>query len=475
MAAEDPPELPGFYYDREKGKYFKVIKGHQSTGAGYTSEKAAQKDSDLQQHARTALDHGRINQSLGFRHPLHGDLGLHRELGSFEGRRSHALAWAAGLAVRDSYSMYGLPGEAYDELDRFIYDGTISALIAKAGYMTIFPRSDSDAIYSGRIRACWPESISSMSLSPSRVLLVTSFAGGERPSQAFIHFLKQPDEFRESYKRLHGLRLDAVRGENYGSRDHAVELEDPNKAPIQFSMKGGREILASAARPQSSTASFVIATTDGIYFLSCDNENHLSSGPKMTKDPRPRDKCRAVDWLSENVAISGSMGGKIRLWDQRVKDGVDRVAMDHGIAHCRRMTANKIVVAGFSDELKSYDLRYTKLNGSQPYFTYTGYQSRGNFDLGFDVSSDGSMIAAANENASITVFDSGAETGFTLPPHDIKLARSGPIRCLQFIDALCDQLANTELDHERKSKVDGTAHSQALLAGKGDTMEVWHW
>ena len=474
MAAEDPPDLPGFYYDREKGKYFKVIKSHQSTGAGYTAEKAAQKDSEMQQNAQKALSHGRLHRSLAFRHPLHGDLGLHRELGSVERCRSQSLAWAAGLSFQNSWN-FRIPCDdgVFKRLNQFIYDSAVGAVIEISGLFAICETFGTRFLKRGWIRGHWPGNASSMSLSPSRALLVTSFSEGTRPSRGYIHFLKRPDDLFGSYMRSHTSQSKHL------NRKLPVDVEDPSKAAIHFTMERSTQVFASAANPLCNAASFVIASSHGIHFLSCGEDFYLSPPLRVTSASLRSGTCRALDWLSENVAVSGSQDGRVCLWDRRVKAGANRVSVQSGISHCRRLNEHSVVVASLSNHLASYDLRFTKVDESQPYITYSGYKNRGYIRLGFDVCSDGSLIAAANYDTSFTIFDSALETGIPLTvrkfdypyPHD----GTRSINCLKFVENLCDYVPNTEIPKKRKPKHARNIYSSKLLVANGDELDFWSW
>ena len=104
------PVIPGFYYDNEKRKYFKIQPNHVAThGPASKYSKAAVKRETEEQHEqkrRKVLEQKKremtIKRSKVLNDPLAGGWGVTRELGlnDTEGTTTMMRAWAHGLESR---------------------------------------------------------------------------------------------------------------------------------------------------------------------------------------------------------------------------------------------------------------------------------------------------------------------------------------------------------------------------------------
>ncbi|KAI4132360.1 MAG: hypothetical protein LQ338_000708 [Usnochroma carphineum] len=107
-----PPNLPGFYYDEQRRKYFKIIPNQHAT-ARFSHSKAAVDEERMRYRLNGLVQEGKEleewhNQLRKTRvkrnhllqvHPLGGTIGLRREVGYQEGHTDFATAaiWAKGL------------------------------------------------------------------------------------------------------------------------------------------------------------------------------------------------------------------------------------------------------------------------------------------------------------------------------------------------------------------------------------------
>ena len=118
-----PPALPGFHYDAEKKKYFKIQANHvaaQGSARKYSKaalQKAAEEQREQkrrklfeQAEKKTRLQRSRVLQS-----PLGGGWGVLRELGLVakpDGTDMVTRAWAQGLAGKQVASFESSPDGA---------------------------------------------------------------------------------------------------------------------------------------------------------------------------------------------------------------------------------------------------------------------------------------------------------------------------------------------------------------------------
>ena len=101
--------IPGFYFDESRRKYFKILPNH-AAPQGYKYSQAALQKATEDEAAHTRLKAceeraiaQRIRRSKALTHPLcgGGGVGLGRESGVLEGGRPATLgAWAQGLYKR---------------------------------------------------------------------------------------------------------------------------------------------------------------------------------------------------------------------------------------------------------------------------------------------------------------------------------------------------------------------------------------
>lgn len=116
--------IPGFYYDEEKHKYFKITPNHQAPqGAKYSQEAMAQAVRAKQRKDNMeALPCLRIQEAAIMLHPLGGSLGLQRQSGlRAAGLGGLMEAWASGL-VRRPYFPHFLELEPKPHIQQFIVD-----------------------------------------------------------------------------------------------------------------------------------------------------------------------------------------------------------------------------------------------------------------------------------------------------------------------------------------------------------------
>ena len=104
------PVIPGFYYDHEKRKYFKIQPNHVATDgtAGKYSKAAVKREAEerREQKRRKLLEQKKgkmtIKRSKVLNDPLAGGWGVMRELGVNDAERTTTMmrAWAQGLESR---------------------------------------------------------------------------------------------------------------------------------------------------------------------------------------------------------------------------------------------------------------------------------------------------------------------------------------------------------------------------------------
>lgn len=479
MASPNPKPLPGFYYDEDKGKYFKIIKGHHFASTGYTTEKVTNKKRELKLKSSERRKGDQMRQQMTLQHPVFGRAGLNRELDCIRKTQYYPFAWAAGMEAKTLLRDGGT--RSFKDIEHFIYDRLTGALLYDTGHVRCQFSHWDDFAEHGSVHSIWPIRPSSMSLHPSRVLLLTTFIGTKdediTPSGCYLRFLKNPTDYFDYYAEQDG--ADSTR--TY----YDPQIEEPGRCGQDFQMPNktrGIECWTSAANPWSVRASFALGTSAGLGFL---DERDGSFGFGEWRQPYPRGEswahnaCRALDWLDEKTVLTATVGGIVHLWDRRAQAGLPRIHFKSSISHCRRVDDNHVVIAGLENQLHSYDLRFTHAYQSKPYISYPEYLNTGHPHLGFDVSTDGSMIAAANDVTGVKIFDTASGIEIKTPSHlGIWNPMFGPCRCIKFVDGLQDDCVNDdylEEDADELYKVTGPDVGLKLLVAKGNHVVSWGW
>ena len=100
-----PRNIPGFFYDESKKKYFKVLANHAAPQGSKYSQASILKYSEeeaihrrLKAYEERTLEQ-RIQRSKALTHPLCGGFGLGRETGVVEGGKPVLEAWAQPLEI----------------------------------------------------------------------------------------------------------------------------------------------------------------------------------------------------------------------------------------------------------------------------------------------------------------------------------------------------------------------------------------
>ena len=103
------PAIPGFFYDSEKKKYFKIQANHlASPGSSYTKDAIQQISQEQRERKRIKIfEEKKFKQQIGrskiLTSPLLGEVGLgrEREVNARCGLESSSRAWAEGLEERE--------------------------------------------------------------------------------------------------------------------------------------------------------------------------------------------------------------------------------------------------------------------------------------------------------------------------------------------------------------------------------------
>lgn len=432
MTMDNIREIPGYYYDTEKKKYFKIqASGQAPPSSAYSSKDVKRrkiKDERSAALAReTARQQGRIRRSRVLEAPLLGRF-LDRERGY--GDLSMAEIYARGLCNQG-------------RLD------TLPSLPSHGSIFTITPRGDlgqglvdlrialEDKLFTirlntdkynrngdhGSFELCCTSNVaiedSHWSLERfGHPGMTTSLSINEHSRRIAMTWLSGTAHSGIAVLPMTGTSFDEELNPGAASNFDGIVLLGPGHWP-------GPEVdvLSSTAGPPQSNLLFAFGTSNGIITMEKEGFTPSYIGrPDVLQESFPRDVF-ALEFLSDNhnVLLSGGRSGILNLTDLRIPrfwPDPDIITHPSSITHIRQLDTHRIIVAGLNSHLCQYDLRFRRLDRSSPappnrrnrraidnpaptrsIVQYPDYHNSALIHLGFDVDMGTGVVAACQERA----------------------------------------------------------------------------
>ncbi|KAG2412015.1 hypothetical protein HFD88_009571 [Aspergillus terreus] len=408
-------EIPGFYYDPEKKKYFKIEASHKATpGLQYSKDAVKRRRIDHEKRQRKAhrsqrIAKEKIKRSAFLANPL---LGINQEIGALNISKSvrqeqRGLLYASQVRRSRLHQFEPWPNDyTIKQVLRNKRSGILIASGHRGGESSVsvcFPDCDQEKWTYNRTmeRVLFkdPYRLSSISLSHTGYLLATMDSGPDGDSFLAPRMLPDPDE-----------------GGDY-------------RWPSLFSpirLRTTSSLWCSAACPEGNTPLFAVGTSDGLYTLGGFGSQWTLSKKQFASDVftgkpilhRRVDSSHAlvtsVEWLSSDVIAAGLKDSAIFLHDLRSGGTATRLQHSHAVSKIRRVDPYRMVVAGINS-LKMYDIRYPP-NGLQrnpnpnnkyhtstrPYLEFLDYSPEIIPD--FDLSPELGLLASASDERKIQLF-----------------------------------------------------------------------
>ncbi|KAJ5887552.1 hypothetical protein N7495_007593 [Penicillium taxi] len=404
-------DIPGYYYDDAKKKYFKIQANHVAvSGAEYSTEavkrKRTEQASDLESRKMLErMSKERVTKSPLLLRPI---LRLGREVASSilttaATKEHQASLYASQLKQKQLFRFSKISrGGNITDVIRIPGSGDLlaSANVGTSSVLAIcFSRPMDIEDSAEKCFQKWsyrPERehlifaddvrISSIAYSPAGCLLKTT--DGELGSQLRIRHII-PD-----------------RGPN-----HTLDSWQPH-SPIRLD---NEIIWCSSACPSSDKAIFACGAQSSIFTLECGMSMSLS----RPRDNYPKD-IMALEWLSTSVIAGGSRDSSIFLHDYRSGGYASRLQHPSSVVKIRKVDDYRLLVSG-RGMLNMYDLRFAK-NGVQdnplpltkkhtstrPYLEFPEYAKNSHdtnsFLLDFDVSPELGLVASVGRGNAPVLF-----------------------------------------------------------------------
>ncbi|KAJ5892197.1 uncharacterized protein N7473_008425 [Penicillium subrubescens] len=431
------PEIPGFYYDPEKKKYFKIQANHVAPpGAQYSQasvkrKRNEQEEQERQAHVSQRIARETVHKPSFLHHPL---VGVDREIGarrvsSSELQDRQASVHVSQLRCKRLHDFEPWPGPWNI---RHVLRSPRSGILITSGVHShqssvsiCFPdHGEEKWIYNQtmeRILFQEPYRLSSVSLSHTGYLLATFDSGPGGDSFLAPRLLPNPDEsgdYRWPSEFLHPIRIRTL-----------------------------QTLWCSAACPTGDKALFAIGTSDGLHTLE-----GYSSHWTLSQKPFPNEKAnqtqgfrrhgnsshasvQAVEWLSSDVIASGLRNSTVFLYDVRTGDTSLRLQHSQSVTKIRKVDPWRIVVGGHNS-VEMYDIRFVAeglqhkpkpMSGShistRPYLSFQDFSPEEIPDL--DVSTELGLLACASNDRKVRLFS--LNTGKPVPSPLSKFHYARPI------------------------------------------------
>ncbi|KAI9760848.1 MAG: hypothetical protein M1835_000088 [Candelina submexicana] len=384
-------DIPGYYFDREKKKYFKIIPNHIAPqGAQYSRENIKRsKDNEKKRKRETEqarrLKH-HIQHSKILKHPLGGAYCLNRETGTQAPaeRDIRAKVYTQGLE-RSTKFHAGVSAT----IQHFARDEATGGLFYG---LCVTPDKDTN----GKVTYSEPRAkpitspthseITSINIGPTRTLVSTTL-GGDADATITLTKLVEPSQFD-------GTWLDIGVHTMLHPRDQTIWT----------------------SRPSQTDGTIAIGTSTGMLLLKETNSNWTTVNHAL----KSKTDIFALEFLSSSTIAAGGRDSSIRFYDQRSSGKALRLRHPSSVTGIRQVDEWRIVVCGLRNSMRLYDLRSqpspipppttttatTKTSHkatTQPVLEYP-YLNDFRLGLGFDVDTETGLVAAASDDRNLQLF-----------------------------------------------------------------------
>ncbi|KAL7950994.1 hypothetical protein V8C42DRAFT_308179 [Trichoderma barbatum] len=468
-----PAEIPGFYYDTEKKKYFAIEKSHTAPASAQWSsasvkrrklesqaaDKAAKEKQLIKNHVkRSVLIHDAAASAL-----LARETGSRRAAeagrGMPETKDIAAAMWARGLTDKGRVA-FGMSREyeTHPHMPCFYISGKECGTESAIAYSTY----DEELLMGTYIETDENENLKTKS---------TSFRDPARPHYEMVYCPQmssikyhQPTNMMllTSQQPGEGLSLCVFSPPMETTPDLGVHWllgEIDSYRNIFFNSTGPRNwgVNQSTPAPASSDLLCVVGTSKGIQRISI---NETPSWIIQTDTPPDYGVDAKIDYPgrrqhigpgeifsqdfqvdNHNVLFAG--GRQPRLWitDLRAPAaGWSFVKHGSSIAHVRSINSHQVLVAGLRNRMSMYDTRFFRSDrkapagrvASSPLLEFSDYKNEPYFHFGWDVSTELNLVASAQDNGTVKLF-SLSSGGVVRSGKALETLQTGdPVKALMF-------------------------------------------
>lgn len=393
----DRGEIPGYFFDAEKGKYFKYHPNPAHANSKENVAKRLKKEKAESSAAAQKAEEKAQRIVVPHKKNLHHQI-LRRELADNSKPFFSRSVWPAASAAGFNQTKALVKGHSLIRL--FDYDtksGTVFAVCGETRINKYTSRGPGRPNTRTELLVT-TSTVSSLNYLPASDTLAATTYGSDRPP---VVYLTNP-----------GTDLQGV-----------GQVFTPANCPV---------IWSSAPRPTFSTSrehtsSVHAADTEFVAFGASKDMKLLQSGPDgnwIYNDAlKTESDVLALSWLSPTILSLGGRDGHIRIYDIRAKGSTKILTHSTPISQIRPADDfQRIVVSGIRDTLMVYDMRmgltsdvpedrskrqkYHKRPKPKTSAFYTQFNSHANhieLDLGMDVNPRLGLVAAGDGDRNLNI------------------------------------------------------------------------
>ncbi|KAI0096529.1 hypothetical protein F4814DRAFT_434983 [Daldinia grandis] len=482
-----PREIPGYYWDEDKKRYFKIEQGKTApSNAPWSSDsvkKRKAEGAEAAEHAnQAALSKKRIVRSETLEHPLIGGF-FNRELGA--PRYDHiAASFAHGIVEKGAVEFTW--GREHTTLTHMAVTNR-----GPEGLCKVYASPDGrvcDSAYtlrdieSGRVGSRFrtlsytcPLRGQPLHLGPVREIVLSPMAGIGYSSKydAAIIIPRQFQRPEPVFLRLNSDVQNALAPELI-SRQPAVNPLRYIKTHLPWSTNFATchdpiEALALCVAPTTSPDLLcVVGTTHGLVYYNDLGYmavpfplGHFNFGDPMGRPPTADTFSITFKAENPNILLFGGRPGRLFTGDLRCEyPKWTNIKVCDTITHVKQVSEHKVLVAGLRNMLSVFDTRYcaskflhTKpQTATTPFLQITGFKNGPYLDLGLDVDRDSGVVAAAHDDGKMALYS--VRSGRRLQCADVDgIAARGPIHCVQWETFVGDNTPSLFVGADHRAKV----------------------
>ncbi|ETS02155.1 hypothetical protein M419DRAFT_8510 [Trichoderma reesei RUT C-30] len=496
--SDTPREIPGFYWDPEKKRYFKVEKSQTAPPTAQwssSSVKRREHESQVAEQAakRQQLTKNHVKRSVLTRDAVASGLlaretEIDRTAEAGRGKRENgdvlAAAWAREVTAKGKIS-FGMSWElsGHPHMSCFYIVGKESGSKSAIAYSAL----DSQFMVGTYIEVGRKDENLAMTQPPWR-----------EPTEAAV-VLSRPQRpaagSLPTYNIVHCSHTSSIKYHAPSNR-MLLTSSEPNvggtlvlfRPPLDDVSSGRNWSLdidhmaiplgkkwcvahQSTPAPAASNLLCVVGTSDGIMSIHSDETPRWLNPrpPNLGLDaraerPTPRGRFNrprktpfeifSQDFQVDNHNVLFAGGRQPRLWISDLRaPAVEWSSIKHGssIAHVRSINPYQVIVAGLRDCMSVYDTRFLQTgeqkdaagrNASSPVLDFSEYRNQARFDIGWDVCPELNLVASAQDDSTVKLF-SLSSGGLVRAGTDLEGFRAkNPVKALMFQTLRGERLPN---------------------------------
>ncbi|KAF4337225.1 myocyte-specific enhancer factor 2d [Fusarium beomiforme] len=362
-------EIPGYYYDNEKKKYFKIEKTHTAPSSAAWSSEAVKRRKVEDKAQKLAERRAHQVKSHIKRHFFAKDIVspaiLAREVGlpyvaeSGRGRVEDedlgAAAWARGIVAKGKIPFApSFAIERHANMPCFYVSGDDEKTGLGASYAKFVSHEKHTALLAGP-----------------------------------YHSIQRRD--RNSPQWL------------LGQSTHYQRVAIPHER------RGEWIVHNSTPAPASSDLICVASSNRGLLKMHYDGSVSVAAPRVAQKGIQLPQETFAQDFQEGNHNVVFTGGRQPRLWitDLRAPEPQWSFAKHaSSISHIKSVNQHQVLVSGLKSSMALYDVRHLSSDprGTRPLLRFHGHRNEAYFHIGWDVSPELNVVAAAQDNGTVKLF-----------------------------------------------------------------------